>query len=253
MIKLSAVIIAFNEEKHIERCLTSLKSVADEVIVVDSYSQDNTVNICKRLGALVFQHPFKDYSAQKNYGNARAQHDWILSLDADECLSEQLMQSIQSIKSNPQHDAYTMNRLNNFCGQWIKHGTWYPDKKLRLWNRTKGKWVGVIHEKVEMQNGSTIGHLSGDLLHYTVDNVDAYRRQLEKFSDASAHDMFRAGKKTNALVGNSKTAFAFLRSYVLRLGLLDGYNGLRVAYYNALNVKLKHDKLQRLFKQSCCD
>ncbi|HZG00690.1 MAG TPA: glycosyltransferase family 2 protein [Chitinophagales bacterium] len=251
MIKLSAVIIAFNEEKHIARCIESLNEVADEVIVVDSFSHDNTVEIAKRLGAIVFQHAFKDYSQQKNYGNAQASHHWILSLDADECLSDALKQSILKVKSNPQHDAYTMNRLNNFCGQWIKHGTWYPDKKLRMWNREKGKWNGEIHEKVEMQSGSSVGHLNGDLLHYTVESVEAYRKQLEKFSDASAHEMFRAGKKTNALVGNSKTAFAFVRSYVLRLGLLDGYNGFRVAYYNALNVKLKHDKLQRLYKDCC--
>ena len=146
-----------------------------------------------------------------------------------------------------------MNRLNNFCGQWIRHGTWYPDKKIRLWNRNQGKWVGEIHEKVAMQNDSTVGHLHGDLLHYTVENVVAYRKQLEKFSDASVHEMFREGKKTNGLVGNTKTAFAFLRSYILRLGVLDGYNGLRVAYFNALNVKLKHDKLQRLHKANCCD
>ena len=152
MLKLSVVIITLNEEKNIERCLQSVKDIADEIIVVDSYSDDRTEEICSEFGVKFIQQKFKGYVDQKNDGNALASHDYILSLDADEALSEELAASISQVKENWQFDAYAMNRLTSYCGKWIRHSGWYPDRKSRLFDRRKARWTGhLVHERVEVE------------------------------------------------------------------------------------------------------
>ncbi|MFI5135444.1 MAG: glycosyltransferase family 2 protein, partial [Chitinophagales bacterium] len=146
---ISAVIITFNEEKKIARCIDSLNGVADELVVVDSFSTDATVEICKAKSVRFIQHAFEGYIQQKNFAVTQATNDFILSLDADECLSEELRLSILAVKNDLKFDGYIMNRRTNFCGQWIHHSGWYPDRKLRLWNRNKGAWGGTDpHDKV---------------------------------------------------------------------------------------------------------
>src|SRR3954466_10005620 len=140
MTKLSAVIITLNEERNLSRCLQSLQGIADELVVVDSFSSDKTEEISKSFSAKFIQHKFEGHIEQKNYALAQTSFDFVLSLDADEALSDELKSSIKSIKENWQHDAYEMNRLTNYCGQWIKHSSWYPDKKVRLFKKTAGKW-----------------------------------------------------------------------------------------------------------------
>ncbi|MBS1689005.1 MAG: glycosyltransferase family 2 protein, partial [Bacteroidetes bacterium] len=139
MVKISVVIITLNEEKNLSRCLTSVAGIADEVVVVDSFSTDNTAAIAEKYGARVVNQAFLGYGAQKNFANDQAANDWILSLDADEALSPELQQSILSVKAKPEYDAYSLSRLTNYCGKWVKHCGWYPDKKLRLFDKTKGK------------------------------------------------------------------------------------------------------------------
>ena len=146
IMKLSVVIITYNEEKNIERCLNSVKEVADEIIVLDSFSTDKTEEICKRHAVKFFQHEFNGFSSQKNRASGLAENDYILSLDADEVLSERLKRSILKVKENALFDGYFFNRLNIYCGKPIKFTTWYPDRKLRLWNRKKGEWNKEIHE-----------------------------------------------------------------------------------------------------------
>ncbi|WP_338356856.1 glycosyltransferase family 2 protein [Yeosuana marina] len=143
MIKLSAVIITYNEEEHLEKCLRSLIDVADEIIVVDSFSTDKTPEICNSFNVTFHQHAFEGYIEQKNYAVSLAKHDYILSLDGDEALSETLKSSILKVKNNYQFDGYYCNRLNNYCGQWIKHSDWYPDRKLRLFKKESGEWKGT--------------------------------------------------------------------------------------------------------------
>jgi len=169
---LSAVIITYNEERNIGRCLQSLQGIADEIIVVDSGSSDQTCAIARQYGAKVIIHDFEGYSAQKNFAAAQALHDWVLSLDADEALTEDLKASVRKTLAAPGHDAYYIKRLTSFCGSFIRHGGWYPDKQCRLWRKSKGSWQGLIHEGWRLNHApGTYGVLDGDLLHYSFDTI----------------------------------------------------------------------------------
>jgi glycosyltransferase involved in cell wall biosynthesis len=223
---ISAVIITFNEEKNIARCLDSLANVADEIVVADSFSTDATEKICRSKNVRFIQHAFEGYIEQKNFAMQQATHDYVLALDADECLSEELKQSILDAKRNLSNDAYSMNRLNNFCGRWIHHSGWYPDRKIRLWNRNNGKWGGVNpHDKVMMKEGSSIEFLGGDLLHYTVTSINQFKKQQEKFAMIAAEEILKQGRKSNHLVAGIKAMLMFMRRYFFQLGFLDGYYG----------------------------
>ena len=164
--KISATIITLNEQRNIARAIESLRC-CDEVVVVDSGSSDRTVEIAAKLGARVVESPWRGYAGQKNFAAEQAAHDWILSIDADEALSEALEAEIWQIKKNgPQFDAYTMPRMAQYLGRWILHSGWYPDRKVRLYDRRKARWVGdYVHESVQVDG--TVGHLQCNLLHYT--------------------------------------------------------------------------------------
>ncbi|MEM9720342.1 MAG: glycosyltransferase family 2 protein [Bacteroidota bacterium] len=248
--KLSAVIITFNEEKNIRRCIESLKNVADEIVVIDSFSQDQTVAISKELGAKVIQHPFEGHIQQKNYALTQASYDHILSLDADEALTEELTQSIQAIKADFSYSAYTFNRKTNFCGKWIRYCGWYPDKKLRIWDRTLGKWGGTNpHDKVVMDPNTSRSHLSGDLLHYSFYTIRQHIQQINLFTDISAQAAYEKGKRSNLGKIFFKPLFKFFQSYFLKLGILDGYYGLVICVNSAHAKFLKYTKLYELQKQ----
>ena len=251
MIKLSLVIIALNEEKNIEKCLQAAKSVADEIVVIDSLSTDRTAEIAASFGAKVFQQPFENFVKQKNIAIDAATNDWILSLDADEVLSEELCSSIQKAKENPLFDGYFMNRLTNYCGKWIHHCGWYPDAKLRLFNRQKARWTGhLIHEKMEMAAGSVSGKLEGDLLHYSYYSISDHIRQADKFSAISAQEMFEKGKKASGFKLVMSPVFKFLRDYLFRMGFLDGFYGYVICHISAHAAFLKYAQLRVLQKKS---
>ena len=169
---LTAVIITKNEEFNISRCLQSLKDVADEIVVVDSFSTDSTEEICKSFNVRFVQQEWLGYSEQKNFANSLASNDWIFSIDADEVLSDELKKSILELKNKNISDdnVFSMNRLTNYCGHWIRHCGWYPDRKIRIWNRKVGKWQGEIHETIEFlteiketafEEATSIRHFSG--------------------------------------------------------------------------------------------
>ncbi|MBE0649277.1 MAG: glycosyltransferase family 2 protein [Bacteroidales bacterium] len=230
MKKISATIIAFNEERNIERCLQSLQGVADEIIVVDSLSKDKTVEICEKYKTKVFQHPFEGYGSQKNFAVSQASFDLILSLDADEALSEELKKSLLAARENEAFDAYKCNRINNFCGKWIKHGGWYPDRQLRFWNRNAGNWNdSKVHERVVLKPDAKLGHLKGDLLHYSYYSFDEYVQQMNKYSDLKAEEMIRRGKKANLFKMFFKPFGKFLTNCFFKVGFLDGYYGIVLA------------------------
>lgn len=246
---LSVVIITFNEERNIERCILSVKSIADEIVVVDSFSTDRTEEICNRLGVRFIKHKFEGYIGQKNWAKEQATYDFVLSLDADEMLSEELRDSISKVKANPMADGYYFNRLTNYCGQWIRHCGWYPDRKLRLWDRRKGMWKGVDpHDEFFLEPGARKVFLKGDLLHYSYYTVDQHIAQINKFSAIKAEGLFRQGVKPGCLKTWFSPPFKFFRNYILKLGFLDGYFGYLICRNSAYSTFLKYAKLKALYK-----
>ena len=250
MPQLSAVIITFNEEKNIGRCLDSLKDIADDIVVVDSFSSDKTEEICISKGVRFVQHKFAGHIEQKNWAITQAKFPYILSLDADEAVDETLKKSILTVKNNWQQDGYYMNRLTNYCGKWIRHCGWYPDKKLRLWDSRKGKWEGINpHDKYELFEGDkNTGYLKGDILHYSYYSIEQHLQQTEKFTTLSAKALHLKGIKSNWIKLFISPAVKFLQSYFLRLGILDGYYGFMVCKISAHSTYLKYYKLKQLNK-----
>ncbi len=247
MQKLSAVIITFNEEKNIGRCLDSLNGVANEIVVVDSYSTDRTQSICLEKGARFITHEFQGHIEQKNYAITQARYPLVLSLDADEALSPELQGSIISVKKQQKHDGYTMNRLNNYCGKWIKYCGWYPDRKLRLWDSRKGRWGGTNpHDVFILDKGTSKAHLKGDLLHYSYDTIESHYAQIEKFSSIGAKALHEKGVKSNFFKLLMHPAARFFKAYFLKLGFLDGYYGFLISKNSAYANFLKYKKLWRL-------
>lgn len=248
MIQLSVVIITFNEEKNIGRCLDSVKEISDDIVVVDSFSTDKTEEICKLKGTRFVQHKFVGHIEQKNWAITQAKFPYILSLDADEALSDELKKSILQAKKNWKHDGYYMNRLTNYCGQWIYHCGWYPDRKLRLFDSRKGKWSGMNpHDKYEMNKGDyTTGFLMGDILHYSYYSIDEHYRQAEKFAEISSKEMWLKGRKISLPMIYFRAGFKFARNYFLKLGFLDGRHGFIVCRITAWETFLKYSKLQKL-------
>lgn len=246
-IKLSVVIITFNEEKNIARCLDSVKAIADDIVVVDSYSTDKTKSICIDKEVRFVEHKFDGHIEQKNWAITQAKHQYVLSLDADEALTEELQQAILTIKNNWEGVGYSFNRLTNFCGTWIKHCGWYPDKKLRLWDTTKGKWGGENpHDKVIMDKGAPINHIDLDILHYSFYTVEEHLKQIDYFTDISSKAAFEKGKTSNGFTICYKANFKFFRDYFLKLGFLDGYHGYIVCKNSAHAKRLKYTKLRTL-------
>lgn len=250
-IKLSVVVITFNEEKNIGRCLQSVKEVADDIVVVDSYSTDRTGQICSEHGARFIQHTFFSHIDQKNWAISQAKYHFILSLDADECLSDQLKNSILKVKKNWKYDGYYFNRLTNYCGKWIRHTTWYPSRKLRLWDATKGQWGGINpHDKFVLNPGMRKKHLKGDILHYSYYAVEEHYEQLERFSTILANSYFKMGVKTNLLKRCLHTSWRFFNDYIFRLGILDGRYGFLISKLGAREVMLKYLKLRNLYMEA---
>jgi glycosyltransferase involved in cell wall biosynthesis len=248
LVKISGVVIALNEEHNIGRCLDSMFGVADEIVVVDSYSTDKTADICVAKGARLVKHSFEGHIEQKNYAMSTANHDHILSLDADEALSDELKASIIAAKQNWECDAYWVNRMTNYCGKWIRHSGWYPDKKIRLWDRKKGQWGGVNpHDRVIMEDNKSTDRLLGDLLHYSYSSLSHHVANMNSFSNIAAQAAYDQGNHT--LVFRDLLCLPFLtffKKYILQFGLLDGYYGFLIAVITAFGRFLKYAKLREI-------
>lgn len=245
--EISAVIITYNEEHNITRCLESVKDVADEIVVVDSYSNDRTAEICRQYNLRFIEHSFEGHIEQKNYAMKQAVHDFVLSLDADEALSGKLKTSILEIKKSHATDYWNMNRLTNYCGKWIRHCGWYPDTKVRLWDKNKGQWGGINpHDRVIMENSARSAHLEGDILHYSYHSIEEHIQQINKFTDISA----RALKNKSRLYALLKMIFSpmirFIRDYFLKLGILDGFYGFVICKNTSYSRFLRYAKLYNL-------
>jgi len=240
---LSAIIITYNEEKKIQQCINSVRKVAEDIVVVDSFSKDKTKQICLESGVRFVEREFISYADQKNYAVSLAKFDHILSLDADEYLSEELEKSILHVKETWTHEAYKMNRLSSYDEKWIRNGSWYPDRQLRLWNRKCGSWGGANpHEKVILQNGIGIKRLKGDLLHRSYDNSEITLNKIQLYSRIFAKS--NASKRFISVFGIIvHTSFAFFKSYFLKMGFLDGFEGLAVAMAITNHTYYKYAKL----------
>ena len=249
MIKLSVVIITLNEERNILRCINSAKPIADEIVVVDSFSTDRTVEICRAAGAKIIQNVFVGHIEQKNFALGHTSFNHVLSLDADEALSDELLQSIRELKEKWEKDCYYINRLTNYCGKWIRHGGWYPDRKLRLFTKEKAKWGGENpHDILLPLNNASAGKLKGDLLHYSFYSISEHVTQINKFTDIAAKGAFNSGKKVSVLQIILRSCFKFIRDYILLLGFLDGYYGYVICRLSASATFLKYIKLRQLHK-----
>lgn len=247
---ISVVIISFNEEKNIERCLKSVIGVADEIVVIDSFSKDKTKEICLSFGAKFVEHPFEGHIQQKNWAITQASHPWVLSLDADEALDDELKKSIQEAKKSGDKHGYYMNRLTNYCGHWVRFCGWYPDRKLRLWDSTKGKWTGINpHDKYEMFNGDSVtGWLKGNILHYSYYSIDDHYKQVEYFTTIASKEYFANGKKAPVYKLFLNPLAKFIDHFFLKLGFLDGISGYRISRISAYATYLKYKKLRFLWK-----
>jgi len=246
-VSISAVIITLNEERNIGRCLESLVGVADEVVVVDSYSSDRTEDICRSYGARFIQHKFHGHIEQKNWAILQASFPHVLSLDADEALSPALKASILEAKENWTHDGYYFNRLTSYCGKWIRHTSWYPSRKLRLWDSRKGSWGGFNpHDRFFLDKGASKTHLKGDLLHHSYYSVDEHLAQMNSFSSIQAQSYFDQGRRANYALILFAPGWRFFKDFILKLGFLDGFFGFVISVNSGHEVFMKYVKLLNL-------
>ncbi|MBI3561237.1 MAG: glycosyltransferase family 2 protein [Gammaproteobacteria bacterium] len=243
MPKISACIISYNEEKKLADCLRSLQPVVDEIIVVDSLSTDATLTIAKQYTDKIFEQKFLGHVEQKNLAVSKASHDWILSLDCDERLSKQLTAAILAVKNTlPAYDAYKMPRKTFYVYRWLQY-CWYPDKKIRLFNKHKASWGGTNpHDRVIVATNN-IHELQGDILHYSFDSISAHLQTLDKFTDIAAREIIQRGKKVTWLAPLTHASWTFVRMYFLRRGCLDGFAGLVASALSFTHVFVKYSKV----------
>ncbi len=239
--KISATIITYNEERNIARAIESLRC-CDEILVVDSGSSDRTCEIAAKLGARVVESAWLGYAGQKNFASGQARHDWILSIDADEALSEALEGEIWQLKKNgPSYDGYTVPRLAQYLGRWILHSGWHPDRKVRLFDRRKASWVGrYVHESVKVKG--SIGHLQANLLHFTCSSLSEHLKTMDRYTTLAAEQIVAERRPVGWWQVLVDPAWTFFRSYVLKGGFLDGMEGLAIAHMAALYNFLKFAK-----------
>jgi (heptosyl)LPS beta-1,4-glucosyltransferase len=251
MIPISAVIITYNEERNIGRCLESLQELVEEIIVLDSFSTDKTKEICNSFKNVKFkEREWEGYSSSKNFANKLANNNWILSIDADEALSNELKNSIKQINLTEKNNFYSFNRLTNYCGTWVKYGGWYPDRKIRIFNRETSKWEGDIHENLTNTSDSKATHLKGDCLHYSYYTIEEHWNQTKKFSVQTAKMLYNQKKKASLIKRYFSPLFKFIKDYLLKLGFLHGLVGWKICSISAYATYLKYKTLNDLNKHN---
>jgi len=246
-VQISATIITLNEERNIARALASLAAVADEIVIVDSGSTDRTREIAERAGARVVQHAWEGYAAQKNFAASQARNDWVLSIDADEALSTELAEELQRLKQGGPGDAagFAMPRLARYHGRWIRHSGWYPDAKLRLYDRRRGRWAGrYVHERVEI-DGPVCG-LARDLYHFPCDSPEEVARSVDRYTTLAARQALEDGERLVLMKLAIFPAWKFFETYLLRQGFRDGAAGYQIAKTAGRYVCQKYEKLWRM-------
>ena len=235
--KISAVIITKNEENNIGDCIASLKGVVDEIIVVDALSDDKTVALAKQLGVAVIERAWTNFGDQRNYGAQQANHNWILSIDADERIDEVLASAINSQKLDP-YTIYSVDVKTNYIGKWIKHCGWSPNFKKRLYHKGSAKWSSaIVHENLIWTNDLKIEKLKGCMLHYSYPSLAWHHKKTEKYARLTAEKWRANNKAPSALKRMFGPGFRFFRTYILKLGILDGKEGYLISKMSALLVR----------------
>jgi len=247
--KISVVIITLNEEDRLEETLKSCRGIADEIVVIDSFSIDRTIEIARKYTPNIYKNVFVDYSTQKNLAIDKAKNEWILNLDADEQISDTLKAEIVKLKQDREvfEDGFFMNRKTYYLGKWIKHSGWYPDRKLRLFKKEKSRWQGRVHERLVL-DGQT-GRLKGDIIHYTYRNMDDHLKRINRYSRMQAQDIVKKGKKLLFMRAMVLPPITFLRFYIWKLGILDGFAGLIIALVSSWGTALKYLKAIEIKKR----
>lgn len=242
MAKISACIISFNEEKKIEDCLKSLEGIADEIIVVDSNSTDDTVAIASRYTDRIILQDFLGFIEQKNFAMQQAENDWILSLDCDERLSPELRDAITGIKASiEQADAYRIPRKTFYIYRWLNY-CWYPDLKIRLFNKNQAHWGGTNPHDHIVTTGSNIVQLPGDIYHYSFDSISDHLKTIDKFTEIGADELIRKNKSFSILSPFTHSSWIFLKLYIFKRGFMDGFAGILVSVLSAMHVFVKYSK-----------
>lgn len=244
---LTVVVITKNEEQNIYRCLDAVRW-ADEIIVVDSQSTDNTLEIVKQFHAKVYSPVWRGYGPAKREGVAHATSDWVLSVDADEVVTPELAEEIRDvIKSETSHDGYYMNRCTNFLGRWIYHCGWYPDRVLRLFRREKGNVTdSPVHERVEVTG--TTGYLKGELLHYSYPTLELYLEKSNRYTTLGAEEAYNRGKRFRLFDIVIRPMVSFISHYIVKQGFRDGVEGLLISVLSSIAVMVKYAKLRQMYK-----
>lgn len=244
--KISAVIITYNEEDRLQDTLSNISGWVDEIVVVDSFSTDNTLKIAASFGAVIFKHPFADYGSQKNFAMSKASSPWILNLDADERISPELKDAIMELKKkkNITASGFLIKRKAFYLGKWINHSGWYPDRKIRLFRRGSARWEGRIHERLIVSG--QLEPLEGDILHYTYRDIGDHMARINRYSDFQAQDLAKGRKKLLLPRAIILPIFTFIRHYFWRIGVLDGIPGLVIALISSWGTCLKYLKAREL-------
>lgn len=242
MDKLSVVFITYNEEHNIGRAIDAAKKVADEILVLDGFSTDRTRVICQNKGVRFEQTEWKGFGHNKNHANSMAENDWILSLDADEVLSDELQRSIIKAKEHLEN-ALSFNRLANYCGKWIRYCGWYPDVKIRLFNRNDAQWNdALVHEELILKDHINVQHINGDLLHYTYNSINDHRERIQRYASLAADELVRQGRGALFLKMIFSPIWKFSKMYFFNLGFLDGSAGWTICRLSAYETRLKYRK-----------
>ncbi|MCC6726632.1 MAG: glycosyltransferase family 2 protein [Saprospiraceae bacterium] len=244
----TAIIISHNVADTIGPCVEALRKVCEEMLVLDTQSTDGTIEICERLGATVVQQDWLGYAKTKNIGNQMARHDWILSIDADEVLSDELIASLRNWHPEA-GKVYALDRITSYCGKWIHHSGWYPDWKVRLFDRRHVEWQGdFVHETLHIPTDFQSVKLKGKLFHYSYKDSDDHLRRMEKYARLAAQEQFAKGKKAN-FVKRWLSPFArFFKAYFLKMGILDGRAGWVISWRNAKMIRMRYRLLDELWR-----
>lgn len=246
MRKLSVVIITYNEEHNIKRCLESLYEIADDIVVLDANSTDNTEVICKKYNVNFVKSAWMGFSAARNYANSLVLYDFILTLDADEVLSRELKEEIAVLKNIQCVNAYKFNRLTDFCGKWIKHSGWFPDWKIRVFDRRTARWEGLVHEHLVFDKGIKIEKMKGLCWHYSYASMKQLEMKTIQYAELAAQSDFEKGRRKSLYGLHIKPAIKLISCYVFKLGFLDGEEGWIIAKMTAKGVLLRNKFLAEL-------